>query len=137
MYCLDCTWKNTTNLLAANAHHPQYPIEIRFGILTPETTGEPVIAMSTDNEDEAALSRDIATRIITSLQTIIARYDELTTQRDKAHQHTARRLVNAAVLTHTQWRAVLDGLNSANPAGLQAAIAALTDAAPPRWRNEE
>lgn len=133
MYCLHCSWQSATELHGTDAHHPSHWVAFRVGVLTTETTGEPVIALTTTNEEPIAISTDIATRLIDALRGCITQYDTLTAERESHWQETARRLVQAAVLTETQWRAVLDGLTSAHPDRRHAAIAALTDAAPPRW----
>jgi len=133
MYCLHCTWQNEIDVHGTDAHHPSHWVAFRVGVLTAETSGEPVIALTTTNEDPIAISTDVATRLIDALRGCITMHGQLTAEREAHRQETARRLVQAAVLTQTQWRAVLDGLTSASLDRRHAAIAALTDAAPPRW----
>lgn len=133
MYCLHCDWQTSTNLHGTDAHDPTHRVAVRFGILTTETVDKPVIAMATNDQESVALTRDVAGRLIADLKNIIARHDALTAKRETQRQETARRLVDAAVLTETNWRAVLDGLASGNTARRDAAIAALRDCAPPRW----
>lgn len=133
MDCLHCTWQNEIDLHGTDAHHPSHWVAFRVGIVTAETSGEPVIALVTTNEDPIAISTDVATRLIDGLRGCITVHDRLTTEREAHWQETARRLVQAAVLTQSQWRAVLDGLTSASPDRHRAAVAALADAAPPRW----
>lgn len=137
MYCLYCTWQNATELHGTDAHHPEHLVEFRVGMLTTETTGEPVIALTSINEEPFAISTDVAARLTEALRGCITVHERLTADRESQRQETARRLVQAAVLTEAQWRAVLDGLTSASPDRRQAAIAALADAAPPRWPRPE
>lgn len=133
MDCLHCTWQQATDLHGTEAHYPTFRIALRVGIVTTETTGEPVIALTTYDQDPLAITTDVATRLIDALRECITQHDKLTAERESKQRETARRLVQAAVLTQTQWRAVLDGLASGNAKQREAAIAALTDAAPPRW----
>lgn len=138
MYCLHCTWHaETINLHGADAHYPDDRLALRVGILTTETTHEPVIALASDTDtDPIAINADIATRMVEGLQRCITRYEELSRERDAKHQETARRLVDAAVLPQRQWREVLDGITSDNVQRREAAIAALKAAAPPRWLGD-
>lgn len=133
MDCLHCTWQSAIDLHGRDAHYPSHWVAFRVGIVTTETTGESVIALTTTNEEPIAISTDVATRVIDVLRDCITVHDRLTAEREAHRQETARRLVQAAVRTETQWRAVLDGLNSASPDRRHAAITALADAAPPRW----
>lgn len=140
MYCLHCAWHaETTNLHGADAHYPDDRVALRVGILTTETAREPVIALASDTDtdtDPIAISTDIATRMVEGLQRCITRHEELARERDAKHQETARRLVDAAVLPHRQWREVLDGITSDNADHRRAAVAALKAAAPPRWLGD-
>lgn len=138
MHCLYCTWHTeTTNLHGTDAHHPEHRVALRVGLLTPETTREPVIALSSDIEDEPiAITPDIAARMVEGLQRCLTRHEELARERDTKHQETARRLVDAAVLPQRQWREVLDDITSDNAKRREAAIAALKAAAPPRWLGD-
>lgn len=137
MDCLHCSWQSATDLHGTDAHYPDHRVAFRVGVVTAETTGAPVIALTTNDQEPIAISTDIATRLIDALRGCITAHETLTAERESQRQQTARRLVQAAVLTQTQWRAVLEGLSSANPGRRQAAIAALTDAAPPRWRRPD
>lgn len=136
MDCLYCTWDTTTDLHCTDAHHPAHPVTIRVGIVTPETTREPVLSLALSTDDTYGITRDVATRMIDALKRAIARYDTLSKERDTKRQETSRRLVDAAVLTHTQWRDVLDGMTSGNAKRREAAATALKTAAPPRWLAE-
>lgn len=137
MDCLHCSWQSATDLHGTDAHYPSHRVAFRVGIVTAENTGEPVIALTTTNEEPVAISPDIATHLIDALRGCITAHNKLTAERETQRQQTARRLVQAAVLTQTQWRAVLDGLSSGNAKHREVAIAALTDAAPPRWRRPD
>lgn len=133
MDCLWCTWDTPTDLHGTDAHYPAHRVFFRVGIVTPESTHEPVLSVAFDADDTYGITRDVATRMIEALQRAVARFDTLSKERDARKQETARRLVDAAVLTHTQWCNLLDDMTSGNPERRKAAAAALKAAAPPRW----
>lgn len=136
MHCLHCDWHTTIDLHGTDAHSPAHRIAVRVGVLTTETSSEPVIAIASDTDEPVAITTDVAARLVDGLQRSITRHEELLRARDAKHQETARRLVDAAVLPYRQWREVLDGITSDNAERRHAAAAALQASAPPRWLDD-
>lgn len=136
MDCLHCNWHTTIDLHGTDAHVPAARVAVRVGVLTAETSREPVIALASTSDEPVAITADVATRLVDGLRRCIARHDELIRERDVKHQETARRLVDAAVLPYRQWREVLDGISSDNVKRREAAAAALKASAPPRWLGD-
>ncbi|MPY99645.1 MAG: hypothetical protein GEU97_16940 [Actinophytocola sp.] len=59
MDCLWCTWDTATDLHCTDAHYPAHRVFFRVGIVTPESTHEPVLSVAFDADDTYGITRDV------------------------------------------------------------------------------